>query len=562
MIFIGRVVPALVPALVIWSVATVSAENGAMKTERSILPRDVCCSAGTQPQANPDGSCASYTVDANDSCKDIAVPRSLTADDLEVYNNNTWGWSGCDNLQAGAIICVSDGSPPMPAPIENAVCGPQVPGTIALPPGSNFSTLNPCPLNACCNVRGQCGITAAFCTPSGTGPPGTARPGTDGCISNCRRGFGYTDAPSEFKRIAYFDAFNTERPCLNMDVTQVDKTQYSHLHFAFANLTADFQVEVDPVQDQFQEFTQMTDIKRILSIGGWAFSSSPETYMIWRNGVAAANRQTLAQNIANFIRQNNLDGADIDWEYPGASGIQGVPAGAPTEGGDYAVFLQLLKGLLQDKSVSITAPASYELLKQFPIKDISNTVDYIVYMTYDLHGQWDYGNSKADSGCPMGNCLRSHVNGSETWDALSMIAQAGVPENKVIVGVPSYGRTFKMTDPDCSGPMCTYVGPESAAKTGRCTGTAGILAKAEIDEIIAANDNIQQFVDVSDSNVLIYDSDQYVSYMNDDKKAWRTEIYKSGKFGGTSDWTVDMQKFLSKGQDPATGPVSRRSPTT
>jgi hypothetical protein len=27
-----------------------------------------------------------------------------------------------------------------------------------------------------------------------------------------------------------------------------------------------------------------------------------------------------------------------------------------------------------------------------PIKEISEVVDYFVYMTYDLHGQWDYGN--------------------------------------------------------------------------------------------------------------------------------------------------------------------------
>jgi GH18 family chitinase len=31
-------------------------------------------------------------------------------------------------------------------------------------------------------------------------------------------------------------------------------------------------------------------------------------------------------------------------------------------------------------------------LKGMPIKEISEVVDYFVYMTYDLHGQWDYGN--------------------------------------------------------------------------------------------------------------------------------------------------------------------------
>lgn len=29
-------------------------------------------------------------------------------------------------------------------------------------------------------------------------------------------------------------------------------------------------------------------------------------------------------------------------------------------------------------------------------------------MTYDLHGQWDYGNVNAFDSCPSGKCIRSH----------------------------------------------------------------------------------------------------------------------------------------------------------
>ncbi len=51
------------------------------------------------------------------------------------------------------------------------------------------------------------------------------------------------------------------------------------------------------------------------------------------------------------------------------------------------MFLAMLKLLLPNKSVSIAAPASYWYLKGFPIEAISKIVDYIVFMTYDLHGQ-------------------------------------------------------------------------------------------------------------------------------------------------------------------------------
>ena len=61
--------------------------------------------------------------------------------------------------------------------------------------------------------------------------------------------------------------------------------------------------------------------------------------------------------------------------------------GSEDDGPNYLAFLKVLRGKLSDKSISIAAPSSYWYLKAFPIADISEVVDYIVYMTYDLHGK-------------------------------------------------------------------------------------------------------------------------------------------------------------------------------
>lgn len=126
----------------------------------------VCCSAGTLPDFSPtpyaNGTCATYLVVAGDDCSQIAATYSLTVDQLTDFNNNTWGWMGCADLQAGNTICLSLGSPPMPAVVANAVCGPQVPGTPVVPAGTNLSTLSQCPLNACCDIWGQVRIICSF----------------------------------------------------------------------------------------------------------------------------------------------------------------------------------------------------------------------------------------------------------------------------------------------------------------------------------------------------------------------------------------------------------------
>jgi hypothetical protein len=124
----------------------------------------VCCSPGTlpdfSPKQNPDGSCATYTIQSGDFCGAIASANSLTTTQIEQFNTGTWAWNGCSQLWVGTIICLSTGTPPMPAPVANALCGPQKPGTTPPPTGTDLSTLNPCPLNACCDVWGQ---VSAFC---------------------------------------------------------------------------------------------------------------------------------------------------------------------------------------------------------------------------------------------------------------------------------------------------------------------------------------------------------------------------------------------------------------
>lgn len=190
------------------------------------------------------------------------------------------------------------------------------------------------------------------------------------------------------------------------------------------------------------------------------------------------------------MKQHNLDGVDFDWEYPGVSpvssrssihanmrqaqDIPGIPADSLYSGPNYFEFLKLVKSQLNSgETVSIAAPASYWYLKGYPIKDIGSVVDYIVYMTYDLHGQWDYGNKYVDPGCPGGNCLRHQVNETEVKDALAMITKAGVPASRIVVGMAMYGRSFKMTKPGCFSANCIYAGPQSAAAPGRCTNTYG-----------------------------------------------------------------------------------------
>ncbi|RFU79626.1 glycoside hydrolase, superfamily [Trichoderma arundinaceum] len=225
----------------------------------------ICCSAGTllnfAPQPQPNGACATYTVRPNDDCATITATYSIAVADINNFNNNTWAWNGCSLLYPHNIICLSSRH---------------------TDPSKRDEYFHAQPVPSQCML--QC---------MGSSSSGTAATGTNGCISNCGTKIVLSSHPATYRSVAFYDGYNLQRP---------------RLHQGIPNATTIY---------EFNVFKQIQGAKRILSIGSWGFSTNPSTYTIFREGVTAANRLTMATKIANFIKDNGLDGVNIGWEYPG-----------------------------------------------------------------------------------------------------------------------------------------------------------------------------------------------------------------------------------------------------
>jgi GH18 family chitinase len=183
-----------------------------------------------------------------------------------------------------------------------------------------------------------------------------------------------------------------------MDISKmVEDGYYTHVHWAFGNITENWEVDVSGSQEQFDGLLKLEGIQRIMSFGGWGFSTDAYTHNIFRTGVRDGNRQTLSANVVKFIVDNNLDGVDFDWEYPGVSfpstsskqcwlilmnlsqaqDIPGIDPDRLDSGENYAEFLKLVRSQLpSEKSMSMALPASYWYLKGFD--PITQFDDYIV----------------------------------------------------------------------------------------------------------------------------------------------------------------------------------------
>ncbi|CAG8889263.1 unnamed protein product [Penicillium egyptiacum] len=474
---------------------------------------------------HPRAECRYIRVEGGDTCPSLATRCGIGLTALKSFNKGIANF--CDVVEPGQAVCCSSGTPPPVGPRPNAdgsckyheVQQGEICDTIAAQYG--ITTADLFDLNKKTWGWDGCELPVGLriCVSNGNPPlPGSV------WNADCGPTVPGTEAPKDGEELAELNPCPLD-VCCNI--------------WGKCGTTVDFCI---PSKS---------------STGNPGTSAPGENGCIDNCGIEMVNNDDAPKEYRKvgyfegwnynrlFAVDNNLDGLDFDWEYPGATDIEGSEPGQEDDGENYLEFLKLVREKLpDDKSLSIATAASFWYLKGFPAKDMAPVVDYFIHMAYDLHGQWDVGREWSMEGCPAGNCLRSHINSTQTHGSLVMMTKAGVPSHKIVVGVTSYGRSFKMADATCRGPLCTYLGEgnDSPAKPGRCTETGGYISNYEINEIIEDGGAIKSWYDEeTDSDYLVYDSVEWVAYMTDKTKDRRRDQYKGLNCGGTTDWAIDLQ---------------------
>ncbi|KAI9349492.1 hypothetical protein DFJ73DRAFT_760614 [Zopfochytrium polystomum] len=428
---------------------------------------------------------------------------NLKTEQIESFNTLTFGWLGCNRLQAGAVICLSTGSAPLP-PVDPAA---------------------ECRLQSMVNGKrnGTSSGASAVLQPISVGT---------GCQSNC--GMGYpqsaTSPPAHSQyRVGYYATWTRGNACTASSLLQYNLTGYTHIILAFATITSDYKIAFDAsAQAALSELAKLSGVKRMVSIGGWGFTDDPATQPIFSRMVANG-RSVFIQSLVAMLNAGTADGFDLDWEYPTASDRGGNAQDIP----NYLQLFSDMRKAMPNAPISVTAPASLWYLRGFDIKAISSYVDFINYMTYDFHGQWDYANKWT------GPFLRSHVNWTETVDALSLIVRAGVPSNKITLGIAHYARSFRMSSTGCTLPGCTF--SSQVADAGTCTGTEGIWTQPEIDEYVRLyGEHFNRCFDTQSRSMIGTCGNQWGAYLTEDEKQYRRQQAAAMNLAGTMEWAIDM----------------------
>lgn len=226
---------------------------------------------------------------------------------------------------------------------------------------------------------------------------------------------------------------------------QIDAHAITRINYAFAairngRLATDSSVDAQNLTLLAGLRKQNPSLTVLISVGGWLGSGDFSDVAL-----TAQSRAAFVASVMDFLRRYDLNGLDVDWEYPGMPG-----AGHAFRTEDKRNFTLLLRDLRRSfdedekttgrrMALTIAAGASAEYLAHTEMKKVVRYVDAVNLMTYD------YAEATADSttghNAPLFTNPAAPIQ--ESADAsLRAFEQAGVPAGKILLGVPFYGRVW------------------------------------------------------------------------------------------------------------------------
>ena len=204
------------------------------------------------------------------------------------------------------------------------------------------------------------------------------------------------------------------------NANQIDYGSLTHINYSFALPTASGGLEPVENPSKLQSVVSQAHargVKVLIAVGGWDIGDGGGNDRRFETLAAtAAGRTNFVNSVIRFIEQYNLDGADIDWEYPDPTA-----SGAPDP--NYTALMQQLSTALHRRGWLLTAAV---VATSWAGNGISNevfpSVDWLNIMAYDG------GNGAAHS--PYSYA----VAGLDYW------LGRGLPKSKAVLGVPFYAR--------------------------------------------------------------------------------------------------------------------------
>jgi chitinase len=226
---------------------------------------------------------------------------------------------------------------------------------------------------------------------------------------------------------------------------EVSARKLTRINYAFANLQ-NSQIVTGFAHDA-ENFAVLNSLKRdnpsltvVVSVGGWTWSGDFSDMALTKQ-----SRKLFIESAVKFVEKYQLDGLDIDWEYPGMAGDS--HQFRPEDKENYTHLLKELRARFDHEQkrlhrhliTSIATGASTDFLEHTEMAKVQRYVDTVNLMSYDYYvPSWD---RTTGHHAPMftNPADPKKISADRT---VHEYERAGVPPGKLVLGVPFYGKSW------------------------------------------------------------------------------------------------------------------------
>lgn len=231
-----------------------------------------------------------------------------------------------------------------------------------------------------------------------------------------------------------------------IDVDKISPDKITHINYAFVDVKDGKAFLTNEVTDttNFRKLNELKqknpDLKILISIGGWAWSRNFSDAVLTTEG-----QKTFAKSAVEIMKNYNLDGVDIDWEYPAIPGDEGNVY-RPEDKQNYTLMFEAIRAELNileketgKKYLLTTAVGGFQkFIDNTEMGKAQQYLDYVNIMTYDYHPDKQavhhtnlYASDKYELKQSADIAIKAYIT-------------AGVPVEKLVMGIAFYGRTYTL----------------------------------------------------------------------------------------------------------------------
>lgn len=260
------------------------------------------------------------------------------------------------------------------------------------------------------------------------------------------------DAPDPYRIIAYVTG--------RTDIPSIGAEKLTHINYAFGHVSPTGEAvlsnpsSANHIANLRALKSKNSHLKVILSIGGWGADHFSDA------ALTTLSRHKFADSAVDLVSRLELDGLDMDWEYPGQPG-PGIKF-RPEDKQNFTLWLEAVRLALDarsdrnarrgsDRYTLTIASADREYFDTTQMDLVHHYLDWVNIMAYDFFGSLTRTTGHHTA---LHRSQRAPLDTRDTESSVRQHLEAGIPAYKLVVGAGFYGKGWSGVHPHIGRPLC------------------------------------------------------------------------------------------------------------